>query len=184
MTDDRVDDVLADLSGQLDAALALDLAAEVADRSRREAGLVRLVDRLRGAVGRRLVLDYAGARVMAVLEEVGVDWIVIVESAGRRALVPIARVAGIGAVGAPVAAPGGAAVADRLDLRYRLRRLARDRSPVTVLRAGGNALTGIVARVGADYLEVDARDAELSDRSRGRELILVPLAAVECVRWS
>ena len=61
--DGPIDDLLRDLGGQLDAAEAAELAAEIEDRSRREAALLGMVDRLRGSLGRTVAVETAVGRL-------------------------------------------------------------------------------------------------------------------------
>ena len=61
--DGPIDDLLRDLGGQLDAAEVAELAAEIEDRSRREADLLGMVDRLRGSLGRTVAVETAVGRL-------------------------------------------------------------------------------------------------------------------------
>ena len=61
----RWDELFRDLEGQVAAVEAADLAAEVADRTRRESALLTLADRARGSVGARVT---AQERVVAAQE--------------------------------------------------------------------------------------------------------------------
>lgn len=145
-----------DLEAQLDAAEAAELSAEVADRTRREVGLLRLVDRLRPALGHPVRLGVLGAgaangRLLAV----DPDWALLEETGGREALLPLPAVLWVSGVGAGSAPPGAEGdVAARLDLRYALRGLVRDRSVLTVVLLDGTSVAGTADRVGADFVEV------------------------------
>jgi hypothetical protein len=96
------------------------------------------------------------------------------------------------------------AVALRLDLRHAVRGLARDRSPVVVLVAGGSVggtvsgstgaaepvaalsgteISGTIDRVGADFAEIAVHAAwEPRRAATVRSVVLVPLAAVLMIR--
>ena len=87
----RWERLFEDLEAQLEAAEDEELAAEVADRSRREAARLRLVDRLRGNVGAMAVMGLQGLRVRATIGRVGPDW-VLLDDAGADFLVPLAAV--------------------------------------------------------------------------------------------
>ncbi|RJK95416.1 hypothetical protein [Vallicoccus soli] len=195
-----------DLEAQLDAADRAELAAEVADRSRREAALLRTGDRLAAAVGTALGLHVlGGGAVQGVLEEVGRDWLLLAEPAGGRAVVPLAALAGVTGLGRRSAPPaptgaagaGGAGGAEgtgtgalsgpglrgRLGLGHVLRGVARDRAPVVLELVDGTRLTGTLDLVGADFVEL-AEHPPGEPRRRGgvRGVRLVPLPALAVLR--
>lgn len=181
----RWDGLFADLEAQLAQADRAELAAEVADRTRRDVSRLRLVDRLRPAVGRQVAV---GVPVLGVLwgelASVGADWLLVAEPGGRQALVPLAAVASIGGLTAMSAEPGSeGAVGARLGLGYALRGLARDRAPVSAVLADGSTVTGTVDRVGVDFLEV-AEHASMEARraSAVRGVRTIPLPALVAVR--
>ncbi|MBD0293321.1 MAG: hypothetical protein ICV70_07080 [Jiangellaceae bacterium] len=152
----RWEQLFEDLEAQAAEAEHAALESEVADRTRRELARVRLVDRLRAAVGRHLVFRVTGfGSVTAVVEAVGPDWVLLTDQPGTRALVPLAAVVTVAQLGAAAAVPGSeGAVAARLDLGYVLRGIARDRAVVTVTTNDGVHLTGTVDRVGLDFFDV------------------------------
>ena len=151
-----------DLEGQAAELEAAELAAEVADRTRREVALLRLVDRLRASVDRPLRVGLvSGETVRARLGRVGADWLLAHEEpAEREVLIPLASLAWLVGLGQHSATPGSEGlVAAKLDFRMALRTLARDRSRVLVQLRGGGALAGLIGRVGADFLELFDPDA-------------------------
>jgi hypothetical protein len=149
-----------DLEMQWEAMEAADVAAEVADRSRREVARLRLVDRLRPAIGQTLRFGVIGApgdgaSVDGRLVALGADWVLLAERAGREALVPMRSVLWVDGLSAASAQPGHeGTLAARLDLRYALRGLARDRAAVDVSLVDGTVAQGIAHRVGADFFEL------------------------------
>lgn len=173
-----------DLEAQLDAALEAELEGEVAERSRREAALVRLHDRLSAAVGATVTVHLPGAGpVQGVLADCGVDWLLLEPAGTGEVLVPLAAVLGVTGVGAAVAAPDDSAVGTRLDLRWALRGLARSRTAVRLVLLDGSVVPGTLDRVGADHVDLaeHARD-EPRRASAVRQVRLVPLAALVAVR--
>lgn len=181
----RWDDLFADLEAQLVAAEAADLAAEVADRSRREVALLTFVDRARAAGGATVRLRVAGVGVVdGVLAEVGQEWLLLAEPTGRQSLVPMAAVLSVSGLGLRSAAPGsGGRVFERLGLASALRAIARDRSPLTVWLGDGSAVSGTIDRVGADFMELRVHAAgEVAPRGEPLGVRTVPLAAVAVVR--
>ncbi|MDQ4085318.1 MAG: hypothetical protein M3165_05820 [Actinomycetota bacterium] len=180
----RWEDLFADLEREWDALAAAGRQAEIAERTRAEYARVRLVDRLRGSEGRRVDLVTRGGRqVCGVLARVGADFVLVTE--GRReVLVPLRAVAAaIGLGTASVSDQQAGAVRARLGLGSVLRRIAADRSVVTVAGPGETAWCGTVQRVGADFLELaeHALD-ETPHRAHTRTVVLVPFSAITQVR--
>ncbi len=181
----RWERLFADLTSELDAADSATLEAEVSDRTRREFTRLRLVDRLRAAIGHRVgVALPAEGQLDGVLREVGPDWMLLAENGMREVLVPLAAVCGVTGLGLATAMPGSeGVVAARLDLRYALRRLARDRAPLALRLADRSLLHGTCDRVGSDFLEVAEHDPGEPRRPGAvRRVRAVPLTAVVAVR--
>ena len=180
----RWDELFDDLDGQYDAAVQAELADEVRDRTRREAALLSLADRLASAVGAALRLTVTGAGPLSGrLTAVGPDWLLLHECGGES-LVPLAAVVGLSGAGARSRAPGGhGEVARRLDLRWALRGLARQRAGVQVVRVDGSVVAGTLDRVGADHLDVAEHPAGEPRRAGAVSRVqLIPLLAVAVVR--
>jgi hypothetical protein len=177
--------LFADLEAGADAAEWAELAAEVADRTRGEVGRLRMVDRLRAAIGHRVGLTLVGAPPLSgILREVGPDWLLLAETALPEVLVALPAVCGVGGLGALSAQPGSEGrVVAKLDLRYALRRLARDRARIAVTLANGAVLSGTCDRVGADFFEL-AEHAAGEPRRAGavRQVIMVPVSAFVLAR--
>ena len=173
-----------DLEAQADAASAAELDGEVAERSRREAALVHLRDRLAAAVGAAVTVHLPGAGpVPGVLADTGVDWLLLEERGAGEVLVPLAGLLGVTGAGSAAAVPDDSAVGRRLDLRWALRGLARSRTPVRLVLQDGSVLPGTLDRVGADHVDLaeHGRD-ELRRAAAVRQVRLVPLAALAAVR--
>jgi len=173
-----------DLEAQAEAADEAELSAEVAERSRREAALVHLVDRLTAAVGAQATVHLIGAgRVQGLLVDAGVDWLLVEEPGAGEVLVPHAAVLGVTGVGAATAAPDGSAVGRRLDLRWALRGLVRSRTAVRLVLVDGSVLPGTLDRVGADHVDLAEHGRDEPRRAAMvRQVRLVPLAALAAVR--
>lgn len=174
-----------DLEARFEEAQRAELAAEVADRTRREVARVRLADRLRGALGHPVSCQALGAgRVEGTLRAVGPEWLLLDEGAGREALLPLPAVLAVSGLGLRSAPPGlEGAVARRLGLGHCLRVVARDRSAVALRLVDGSTVTGTVDRVGADFLELAEHGW---GEPRRREDVLgvrtVPFGAVAVLR--
>lgn len=180
----RWDALFADLEAQLDAVQAEDLEGEVADRTRRELARMRLVDRLRAARGREVVVRLQGAGVLVgEVADVGADW-VLLDERGGAALVALGAVVALSGVGARSELPGSEGeVERRFDLRFALRRLVRDRAVVELTLVDGTRVTGTLDRVGADHLDLAQHDAgELRRASAVRQVLLLPVSALALVR--
>lgn len=181
----RWDGLFRDLEAQLAAADAAELDAEVADRTRRESALLALLDRASGARGTRVgIRVHGGVTVEGVLAEVGSQWLLLVDDAGRDVLVPAGAVLMVSGLAVWTGSSGaGGQVAARLGLGSALRALARDRAPVTVLLVDGSTVTGTIDRVGADFVEIT--DREPGPRGQRRPPVrTVPSAALAFVRAS
>ncbi len=180
---DRIDAVLADLGGQLEAAEAAELAAEVEDRTRRETALINTVDRLRAAVGRPLRIVTARGVVCGDLLDVGPDWLMLRRGArpasSADAVVPLAAVLAVsGLFSTAVASVTVGPVASRLDLRHVLRGIVRDRTPVRLVVGDGQSYRGVLNRAGADFVEVSGQSPERGPAGPGW---LIPLPAIVTV---
>ena len=170
-----------DLAAQLEAAERHELDAEVRDRTRREAGLVRAADRLRAVLGAPLVVTVHGAGTLrGRLLDAGPDWLLLDES-GREVLVPlpaVLAVAGVSRRNRP-----DEEVGRRLDLRWALRGLTRDRAPVQLLLLDGSVLVGTLDRVAADHVDIaEHAPGEARRAAAVRGVRMVPLAAFSLVR--
>ena len=183
----RWDEVLADLDGQFDAALALELADEVGDRSRREVAALSLRQRLLGADGHLLEVMTTAGRWNGRLARVGRDWLLLEASDKRNpaedTVVALSAVLWVTGLGRESGLDG--ALSQRLDLPHALRRLARDRLPVTLVLTGATSVQCYLGRVGSDFIEVtDMQRADVeSGQGRGPRgwLRTVPLAALVAV---
>ena len=180
----RWEELFADLEAQLLAADAAELAGEVTDRTRREAGLLRLTDRLRPVVGRPVGILVEGAgSVQGRLLDVGEGWLLLQERGQRQVLVPTVGVLGITGLGSPSAVPGSEGeVGRRLDLRWaqRARRRPRPgrRRPRRARRApprggtssgfGAPGQAGTAAGGGAGAQQLTPVAEQVQARSNGR----------------
>jgi hypothetical protein len=176
--------LFADLGAQFDEAQAAADRAESASRARVETGVVRLAERVTAALGQPVGLRCRGAgQVSGVLADSGVDWLLLEEEGGREALVAAAAVLSVTGLGRWTAEREESAVRGRLDLRWAVRALARDRSAVQVVLEDGGVLVGTVDRVGADFLELAVHPAGEPRRPGAvRGVAAVALGAVAVVR--
>ncbi|MDX6199125.1 MAG: hypothetical protein QOJ79_2276 [Actinomycetota bacterium] len=183
----RWEALFGDLEAQAEALAAAELHAEVADRTRREQGLLRLVDRLREAEGHPLAVTVAGAGVVhGRLLDAGTDWLLLAETGARELLVPLASVLGVTGIGVRTAVPGSEGeVGRRLDLRWALRGLARDRAGVAVVLRDGSTVSGTLDRVGADHVDLAEHPPGEARRAVAvRQVRVVPLDAIALLRSS
>lgn len=174
-----------DLESRADAEQAAELAAEVADRTRREVARLGLADRLRPSLGCSVTVALlGGGTARGTLDGVGPDWLLLAESPAAEALVPMAAVASVAGLVAWSAEPGSEGrVAVRLGLAHALRGIARSRGGVAVeLRDNAGRLSGVVDRVGADYVEIAVSDDAVAWHRAPADRRVVPFAAISVVR--
>jgi hypothetical protein len=152
----RWDELFDDLEAQFDAEADAQRSAEVSDRTRRETARLQLLDRLCGSVGTEVRVSVRGVGSLAGrLVDVGCDWLLLQGGSSGAALVPISAVLLVrGLRPDSTSADLRGPVVGRLDVRYALRALARDRSRVIVALIDGSRASGTVARVGADFVEL------------------------------
>ena len=187
----RWEQLFSDLDARFDELADAEMMAELADRERVATGAISTVERLGGAAGHRLrVRTTAGLAVTGILAKVGPDWLLIQEGAGREALLASSAVAIVEGLSAATG-PAIKGVGLRLNLRYALRGVARDRSPVAVVVSGGvgepvslyTEITGTIDRIGADFVEVALHAPWEARRAASvRSVVLVPLSAIVLVR--
>jgi len=181
----RWEELFADLDAQLSAAEAAELAAEVADRTRHEVGQLRLVDRLRPALGAPVSVRAIGVgAIRCRLLDVGTDWLLLQEQGRGDLLLPAGSLLSLAGVGGPAEVPGSEGeVIRRLDLRWVLKGLVRSRSGVQVVLTDSSVLSGTLDRVGADHVDL-AEHAPGEARRPGavRHVCLVQLSALAAVR--
>lgn len=178
-------DLFDDLEGQLDAARAAELLAEVGERARTEQARTTVTDRLGAAAGSTLAVVVTGhGPVRGQLADCGVDWVLLTEPGEREALLPLAAVLSVAGLGRGLVRTDPAdRVARGLDLRWALRGVARDRSPVLLGLRDGSTVAGTLDRVGADHLELAEHPADEPRRPGAvRSVRLVPLHALALIR--
>ena len=181
----RWEALFGDLEAQAEQLAAAELQAEVADRTRREVGLLGIVDRLRESAGHPMAVTVVGAGALhGRLLDAGTDWLLLEETGLREVLVPLAAVLGVTGVGARSAVPGSEGeVGRRLDLRFALRGLARDRAGVAVVLRDGSTVSGTLDRVGADHVDVaEHAPGEARRAAAVRQVRIVPLTALALLR--
>jgi hypothetical protein len=181
----RWEALFADLEGQAAVLDAAERAVEVEERTRIEAGRIRMLDRLRPAVAATVRLRCIGDDgVTGRLTRVGPDWLLVADEAGREAVAVTAAVLSLSGLSRLSAVPESESVVEsRLGLRHVLRGIARDRSAVRISLIDGTAIDGTIDRLGADFVEVAQHAAgELRRRDQVRDVVLVPLSALAVVR--
>lgn len=184
----RWEQLFADLEGQLRAQDAAELSAEVVQRTRAATGELRLVDRLRSAIGHRLAIGLevapAGETLTGELRGVGPDWVLLAEVPGGETLVAANALAWVRGLGAGSSAPSAEGlVASRLALRHLIRGLVKDRCGVDLMLRDSARVQGTPDRVGADYLEIAEHPLDEARRpSSVRGVRTVALTAIVVLR--
>ena len=186
----RWDALFADLETAAAGEWLRERDSEIAERTRAELARLRLVDRLRAYVDRRpaqgsgeLAVRVAAAGVLrGEVTRVSEQWFVLVTRSHEWV---VAADAVLGIAGLPPAArPPDArpAAAESLSWAAAWRVLARDRTPVHVVRRDGSTVFGTPGRVGRDFVELGMAETEAGAGWSGPAYEVVPHAAVAAVR--
>ncbi len=193
----RWESLFDDLEAQLRSDETRELAAEVADRTRRERAQVGLNERFAAAVDRVVVeIRVAGVGlVRGLVTGSGPDW-VLLERRSEPAL-SVVTVSGAGRVDRPVLVANGAiravtglggaeltgAVAKGFRIGSALRAVSRDRAVVDVVDMDGSVVTGTIDGVGQDYVEVAEHSADVPRRAENVLAVrAIPFAGIAVVR--
>jgi hypothetical protein len=182
----RWEGLFADLEAQAEELEIAQRAAEIDERARAESGRIRLLDRLRPAVGLPVRLRCLGDAVAGVVRRVGPDWVLVDEGSDRETVVATAALLSVSGLTQLSAVPDTeSTVESRLGLRHVLRGIARDRSAVRITDRSGSTVDGTIDRLGADFMEVAEHAAGEARRwTDVRDVAVVPLAALAVVRRS
>ena len=176
----RWEGLFDDLDGQWAAEERRERDLEVADRTRAERARVALAERYAASRGGRIaVWMVTGTTLEGRLVDLGADWVLLRDAAGREVLVATAAVSGVSGLSLR---SDPAVTARRFTLGYALRALSRDRAPVVVTDTSGGRVTGTIDAVGQDWCEVSEHPIDEPRRSatvRGRRTI--PSAAIIAV---
>lgn len=176
----RWDALFADLEAEWEAGRTAQQLADAAELTRGEWAQLSLVERLRGAIGTVVRVRVRGVSPFELrVQAVSSDWFGGAASAGSV----VVSLAHMLTIEAPLSAAVVDARAGRSFVSV-LRLLARSRSTVEVVAAGGDELAaGTIDRVGADHVDLarHARDEPRRQASvRGR--VTIPVAAIALVR--
>ena len=178
------DALLADLESRFDAERRAELAAAGADLAEAELAGIRILDRLRNAVGAELHMrTLSGFAVDGRLLRADGEIVVIDEGEGLRTLVPVRAIA----VVSPLPGPAPEAIGRRPTFQAAARELARAGARVRAVTPAGDVI-GRIGRVGADYLDVVV-DGPRSGNGQRRPpggvrpgVVTVALAALDVLR--
>jgi len=179
----RWERLFADLEAQLVAEADTELAAEVADRTRRERALLGLQERLTAVrPGSVITSEVRGlGTVRARVVDVGADWVLLESGLERAVLVPFdALISVVGLAGrlSPVSA-----VAKAFTLGSALRAISRDRAVVMVVDVQGARRSGTIDGVGHDALDLAEHPTDLPRRPEHvGDIRTIPFAAVGAVQ--
>jgi hypothetical protein len=173
--EDRLVDLFDDLEQQAEGLALAERDTEVAELSRAEYARVDLDSRLHASAGHRVALEVVGlGRLGGVVRRLGADWL-LVEDGQAEWLVRAAAVAQATGLSPRAVHPSQRPVTARLGLGSALRGVAEERAAVRLHRLDGGTVTGVVRRVGADFVELAGEDG------RG-EVVVVALGALAAVR--
>lgn len=150
---DAIERLLADVEGEM-AALALDeVRAEAAEMRRAEEATVILARRIMAARGSRLCLVTAGeVGLWLEVADCSEQWILGRTEAGE-VLVPMAAIVAVRGLAPVGVGEFSGIVASKLSVAAALRAFTDRHRRLDVI-AGGRRYSGLVARVGKDFVDV------------------------------
>lgn len=167
----RWDALFEDLEAQLHAAHDQEWRDEVAERTRGERATVTLVSRIAAARDHTITVTCRnGIRAQGRVTDVTAQWVLLADQS-RHHLLPAHALATVS--GLTTRATQFSTVENRLTFGHALRALSRDRQQVLVHMAS-EALSGTIAVVGADHMDIALIDAD-------QRVVSVPFAAIMCV---
>lgn len=182
--DDALGHLFEDLEQQAEGLRLADRDAEIAERIVAEYAEVDLASRLHASAGSVIWLDVLGTgAVGGNLARIGRDWCLLEGTAGLGGagqewiirLDAVRRAQGLSDRAVSEPARG---VATRLGLGSALRTVGESRAPVVVHHLDGAQTTGVLARVGADFVEIRPAGTDGESRRGAVPTDLVPFAAL------
>lgn len=179
----RWDGLFADLEAQLAQGRWQETEMEAAELTRGERASIVLADRLRGALGKPLVVVLEdGQRLEVTASTVGSTWLGGTDRTGSL-VVNLAAVAAIDSP-LPVAAQETSPGRRHLTIGSLFRSLSRLRAGVLASGRGGRLLgEGTIDRVGLDHLDLAVHPLDEQRRGRNvRGLRVIPFEAIHVMR--
>ncbi len=172
----RWDRLFAELEAEADELGLRDRDAEIADRTRAELARTRWLDRVRAAEGTTVTFRLLGdARGVGRVRYVGADWVLLADET-QDLLLPAHAVLGVDGLGSATRPPPEGSALRTWAAAWRV--LARDRALVRLVRVDGSTLSGVPARVGADFVELAPPPDAIDVAGEPRSAVLVPGAAI------
>jgi hypothetical protein len=182
----RWDALFTDMEAQFAEGGKLALEGEISERARVEAASVALADRLRGGLGNLVAVHLVCGRTFeGRLSHAGADALVLDEGQ-HQVMVPYAAVARYAGLGRTSEAEPSQ-VRRRIGLAHALRGLARDRAGIAAIlrhaQAKDAGLTGVIDRVGSDYMDLALVSAGEARRSvHVRQVATIPFESLGAIR--
>ena len=175
----RWDALFNDLESQLQSATLAHQESEIRERTRSEQSRLTLVQRLVGQLNRPLRVSTGGGRSLnGVLTNVGSEWIALAVE-GQSVVVPLSSLQVLRGLGRGVGQPL-VGVDARLGLGSALRVLSRDRAHVRLWVASSAHYTGVIDRVGSDFLELGLTAPDDERRiGQARDMLTVPFRSID-----
>lgn len=182
----RWERLFSDMEAQLEASSRMGLDDDIAEHTQRERRTVHLAGRMRLDRGAWLDVRVDGAGVIrAVLSDIGPDWILLTDEAGAELLVPAHAVLSVQGLGRRAAvSPSGVdhRMLMTMGLTFAVEAISRDRSFVGATVSDGTTYTGVIDRVGADFLDLAPRIPGEARAGREHVSVSVPLRHLCLVR--